>query len=147
MAAARRDLLAGLGPVAKALRRVEDDAAARAGITMWQYAVLAVVADLPGLNQGEVARALAYSPNRIIADLDLLERRRLLTRSPGPDRRANVLKTTAAGSRLMQRVKEDIHRGEDELLAPLTAQQRRALHDTVHALADALRASDSVPKS
>src|SRR3954471_14130470 len=104
MVTERIDLLAALAPLTRALRRVEDDAAARAGITMWQYAILAVVVAAPGLNQGAVATRLGYSKNRIIADLDLLEERDLLTRTPGPDRRANVLRATPAGRRVMKRV-------------------------------------------
>src|SRR4051812_36449529 len=110
----RSDLLAMLAPLTKALRGIEDAAAEREGLTMWQYAILALVVELPGLNQGEVARRLDYSPNRIIADLDLLERRRLLWRRTGSDRRANVLEATTAGTRLMRQIQADIHRGEDD---------------------------------
>ena len=120
---------------------MEDAAAARAGLTMWQYAILSVVAQAPGLNQGEVATRLGYSPNRIIADLDLLEQRKFLNRTPGPDRRSNVLATTAAGARVMRRVQSGIHRGEDDLLAALPADQRRTLLSATEAIAGALRGS------
>jgi DNA-binding MarR family transcriptional regulator len=140
MAAAERiDLLAALAPLTRALRRIEDDAAASADITMWQYAILAVVTEVPGLNQGEVAARVAYSKNRIIADLDLLEQRGLLTRTPGPDRRANILRATPTGRRLMERVRTTIRRGEDELLRTLPADQRRALSSASRTIADALR--------
>src|SRR3954454_17283611 len=143
MSTRRRDLLAALAPVTKALRKVETEAATQEGITMWQYAILAVVAQTPGLNQGEVAHTLGYSPNRIISDLDVLEQRDLLKRIPGADRRSNILTITAAGTRLMRRVQADIHRGEDQLLAPLPVRHRRSLVEAAHALADALRESDS----
>jgi DNA-binding MarR family transcriptional regulator len=139
----RIDLLAALAPLARALRRVEDAAAARAELTMWQYAILSVVAESPGLNQGAVARRLEYSPNRIIADLDLLEQHGLLTRRPGADRRSNELTTTTAGRRVVRRVRADIHRGEDELLAALPVAQRRALLSATETIADALRAPGS----
>ncbi len=138
MATTRIDLLAALAPLARALRRLEESAAARADLTMWQYAVLAVVAESPTLNQGEVANRLGYSPNRIIADLDLLERRELLTRRPGADRRSNELTTTAAGRRVVRRVRTDIHRGEDALLAALPTDQRRALSSATSTIAAAL---------
>jgi DNA-binding MarR family transcriptional regulator len=140
--AARQDLLAALAPVTKALRRIEDDAAAGAGLTMWQYAILSLVTETPGLNQGQVAHTLGYSANRIIADLDLLQERRLLTRSPGTDRRANVLRTTAAGRRVMQRIQADIRKGEDDLLAILSVGQRRALYSAAQSIAGALRSPD-----
>ena len=137
--AERIDLLAALAPLTRALRRIEDDAAAAAGITMWQYAILSVVSDAPGLNQGEVATRLGYSKNRIVADLDLLEERKLLTRTPGPDRRANVLRTTAAGRRLSQHVRTAIRRGEDKLLRDLPDEQRRALSSATRTIGQALR--------
>jgi len=135
----RRDLLASLAPLTRALRRIEDDAAAGVGLTMWQYAILAAVDEAPDLNQGAVAQQLGYSPNRIIGDLDHLERRRLLSRRPAPDRRANLLEVTAAGTEVMQQVRREIHRREDELLAVLSPEQRRTLDAAVHSVADVLR--------
>jgi MarR family transcriptional regulator, transcriptional regulator for hemolysin len=143
VAAPRIDLLATLAPLARALRRVEDAAAARADLTMWQYAILSVVAESPGLNQGAVAGRLEYSPNRIIADLDLLEQRGLLTRHPGADRRSNELTTTATGRRVVRRVRADIHRSEDDLLAALPVDQRHALLSATDTIADALRSPGS----
>jgi DNA-binding MarR family transcriptional regulator len=102
-----------------------------------------VVAESPGLNQGAAAGRLGYSPNRIIADLDLLEQHGLLTRRPGADRRSNELTTTTAGRRVVRRVRADIHRGEDELLAALPVAQRRALLSATETIADALRAPGS----
>ena len=139
VATERIDLLAALAPLTRALRKVEDDAAAAAGITMWQYAILAVVVDAPGLNQGEVATRLGYSKNRIVADLDLLEQRKLLTRTPGPDRRANLLRATAAGRRLMQQIRAGIRRGEDDLLRNLPAEQRAALSSATRTITQGIR--------
>ena len=133
----RRDLLGQLLGFTKALRRTEDDAAAAHGVTMWQYAVLTVADSRPGVNQAEAAELLGYSRNRIIADLDSLEERGLLVRERGAARRANTLRTTTRGAELMRTVQADIHRGEDELLAPLTATERDEL-DRVAARVSAL---------
>lgn len=133
----RHDLLGQLLGFTKALRRNEDDAAAAHGVTMWQYAVLAVADARPGVNQAEAAELLGYSRNRIIADLDTLERRGLLVRERGADRRANTLRATPQGVDLMRAVQADIHHGEDELLAPLTRAERAEL-DRVAARVSAL---------
>jgi MarR family transcriptional regulator, lower aerobic nicotinate degradation pathway regulator len=130
----RRDLLAMVQPLTKVLRRIEDEAAARQGLSMWQYAILSVVAEQPGLNQGEVAGILRYSANRIIADLDDLEQRRLVTRRPGADRRANVLSTTRSGLTVQGRVQREVHQREDELLACLRTDQRRQLYSALSIL-------------
>lgn len=123
----RRDLLAQLLSFTKELRRTEDAAAAAHGLTMWQYAVLSLLSTRPGVNQAEAAALLEYSRNRIIADIDTLEERGLLVRVRGTDRRANVLRPTRAGIDVMQRVRSDIHRGEDELLAELSEAEREEL--------------------
>ena len=94
--------------------------------------------DTADLNQAQVAARLGYSKNRIVADLDALERRRLLVRRPGLDRRANVLSATAAGVRLMNRVRADIHDGEDSLLTALPREQREELVATARAIAGTL---------
>jgi DNA-binding MarR family transcriptional regulator len=135
----RPDLLASLFPVTKALRRIEDEAAAAADLTMWQYAILSVVKDAPRLNQRVIARQLNYSANRIIADLDHLEARGLVVRQPGADRRANVITLTRSGAALQRRVQRAIHAREDELLAGLSATQQRQLHSVVQALARGVR--------
>jgi DNA-binding MarR family transcriptional regulator len=140
--AARRDLLMSFAPITRALRRIEDGAAQAAGLTMWQFAILSIVDETPDLNQGAVAKALAYSPNRIIADLDQLEERGLLIRRPGPDRRAKLLTTTPDGVGVMGQIRREIHRGEDELLSVLTPEQRVHLSASVHVLAAALRLSE-----
>jgi DNA-binding MarR family transcriptional regulator len=137
--AERGDLLALLAPITKALRRIEDGAAARFGLSMWQYAILSVVSETAGMNQAEVADRLLYSRNRIIADLDLLERRSLLIRKPGADRRANQLEPTAAGIQVMRRIRGEIRHREDELLDVLPDYQRRALLAAARSLAAGLR--------
>ncbi len=123
----RIDLLAQLLSFTKELRRIEDAAAAEHGVTMWQYAVLAVLDTHPGMNQAEVAQVLEYSRNRIVADIDLLEQRGWLVRERGSDRRSNVLRSTPDGARLMRAVRTEIHRGEDELLADFSTSQRAEL--------------------
>jgi DNA-binding MarR family transcriptional regulator len=139
---ARRDLLMSFAPITRALRRLEDLAAEEAGLSMWQFAILSTIDETPELNQGAVARALAYSPNRIIADLDRLEERGLLIRRPGPDRRAKLLAATAKGVAVMGQIRREIHCREDELLSVLSADQRGELSASVHTLAEAIRAAD-----
>jgi DNA-binding MarR family transcriptional regulator len=146
MPQARQDLLASLYPVAKVLRRIEDDAAAEHGVTMWQYAILSVVRASPGLNQRQVAAAMQYSANRLIADVDELERAGLLTRSPGADRRANVLLVTKAGAALQRRVQAEIHKREDELLAQLAPTQQRSFAKALERLAQHARATQPPPR-
>jgi MarR family transcriptional regulator for hemolysin len=126
----RQDLLASLYPITRALRVIEDEAAAEQGITMWQYAILSVAEHQPGINQSDAARLLDYSKNRIVGDLDHLEAAGLLRRTAGSDRRSNLLTVTPAGRAVLHRARAEIHRREDVLLAELspTARAQFARH-------------------
>lgn len=101
---------------------------------MWQYAILAVVAQRPGLHQAEAATRLDYSKNRIVADLDRLEERGLLVRERHGDRRANQLRITDTGQTVRAAIQRDIHDAEDRLLASLPPARRRALERTLQLL-------------
>jgi len=138
----RVDLLALLMPISRTLRRAEEAAAGRHGITMWQYAILSVVDRHADRNQSEVAAALGYSKNRIVSDLDRLEQEQFLVRRPGADRRANTLSVTPAGRRVMRAIRADIHRREDDLLAVLPATTRRTFVTALAALDREVRSAE-----
>jgi DNA-binding MarR family transcriptional regulator len=135
----RQDLLALLMPITRQLRDIEEAAAARHGLSMWQYAILSVVDRRAGLNQGDVADRLGYSKNRIVADLDHLELGGLLSRRRATDRRANVLTITSRGRRIMTQVQTEIHHDEDELLAALPPASRRTFAAQLGALNEQVR--------
>lgn len=120
----RRDLLASLLPIAKSLRKIEERAAAEHGVSMWQYAALALIVDSPGLSQRQAADRMDYSRNRIIGDLDHLEKCGFLLRQAGADRRANLLHATSRGTAVMRQVRSQIHVGEDVILAELSIADR-----------------------
>lgn len=139
MSTERHDLLASLLPIAKALRRIEDAAAARFDITMWQYAILSMATAVQGMSQSEVAEMLGYSRNRIIGDLDQLEKRELLVRVAGTDRRVNTLRATESGMATMREIRAEIHRQEDALLSGLSPTARRDFHQIARRLGEQLR--------
>jgi DNA-binding MarR family transcriptional regulator len=135
----RQDLLALLLPLTRDLRRIEEAAAGEHGLTMWQYAILSVADRRPGWHQAAIADALGYSKNRIVGDIDHLEGAGLLTRSPGADRRANVLTVTTAGRRAMRAIQREIHRHEDALLAPLSESARQTFVTALRGLDQQVR--------
>jgi len=137
----RQDLLGSLLPITRALRTIEDEAAAEHGITMWQYAILAVTAQRPDLNQGDVARLLEYSKNRIVGDIDHLEESGLLQRTAGNDRRANLLTITRAGRSVLRDVQAEVHRREDLLLAGLSPTARAQFSRQARRLGEQVRAA------
>lgn len=137
----RQDLLASLLPITKALRVIEDESAAEHGISMWQYAILVIADQEPGLNQGGAARLLDYSKNRIVGDVDRLEETGLLRRTAGSDRRANLLSVTRIGRSVLRAVRAEIHRREDLLLAALSQTARAQFARQARRLGDQVRAT------
>jgi DNA-binding MarR family transcriptional regulator len=137
----RQDLLASLLPITKALRVIEDESAAEHGISMWQYAILVVADREAGINQGDAARLLDYSKNRIVGDIDHLESAGLLRRTAGNDRRSNLLSVTRAGRSVLRAVRSEIHRREDLLMAPLSPTARTQFSRQARRLGDQVRSA------
>jgi MarR family transcriptional regulator, lower aerobic nicotinate degradation pathway regulator len=121
----RRDLLGVLLPLTRELRRIEDAAAAADQLTMWQYAVLALVEASPA-NQTSLANRLDYSKNRLVHDIDHLEQLGMVTRQVLPaDRRSNLVTITGRGRSARARIQGRIHAAEDDLLRHVPASTRK----------------------
>ncbi|TDC47876.1 MarR family transcriptional regulator [Jiangella ureilytica] len=120
--------LAGLVlPIAKTLTALETSVARRHGLTPWQYAILAAAAEPLSRTQGELAGAIGYDRNRIVADLDELEGRGLVTRHvDAADRRSNRIEVTPAGRRLARATARDLAAGTEALLAAVGPGDERA---------------------
>ena len=97
-------LLARLGVAFKtqAIARVEE-----AGYDTYDYSVLAILAEGAREAQATIAGALGLDPGRLVALLDSLEQRGLVTRQRDPqDRRRHVVSITDTGKREHQRLRE-----------------------------------------
>ena len=124
-----------MGHVAHALGTREMVALHDLGLTLRSYGTLAVVAEA-GRTQAEVAAVTGIDRTTMVAIVDDLEARGLLTRSPAPgDRRAHHLQTTEAGTRLAACARDLVRRIEAEALADLTAAERGQLHALLTRLA------------
>jgi MarR family transcriptional regulator, lower aerobic nicotinate degradation pathway regulator len=123
----------GFGFKAKAIVRAES-----AGFELYDYSVLAILAEGVRETQGTIADALTVDPSRLVALLDGLEERALIVRQRDPlDRRRHVVSITPAGKRELGRLREMFKRLEDEFFAPLDAESRKALHGLLMRLAEA----------
>ena len=77
----------GFGFKAKAIARFEQ-----AGFEIYDYSVLAILAEGSRETQGTIAHALTLDPSRMVALLDRLEQRELIVRQRDPlDRRRHVV--------------------------------------------------------
>ena len=127
-------LLARLGLMYKAaaIASMED-----AGFELYDYSVLALLAEGTRETQSTIADALTLDPSRLVALLDSLEKRDLIARQRDPqDRRRHVVSITRAGEQELDRLRDMMRKLEDEFFAPLSAADRKALHDILSKLAE-----------
>jgi DNA-binding MarR family transcriptional regulator len=121
----------GLGFKTRAIVRVEQ-----AGYELYDYSVLAILAEGTCETQTTIADALGLDPSRLVALLDVLEKRGLVTRKRDPqDRRRHIVSITATGKRELARLRELVTQLEDEFLAPLDPKSRKLLHELLVRLA------------
>jgi DNA-binding MarR family transcriptional regulator len=121
----------GIGYKARVMERVEA-----AGFELYDYGVLALLAEGVRETQSTIAQALDVDPSRMVALLDSLEQRGLIERQRDPlDRRRHVVSITAAGERELVRVRAVVRKLEDEFFAPLDDTQRAQLFAILAALA------------
>lgn len=114
----------------------EETVLAPEGLGMWDYVVLAALGDGDAPTQTDLAAATGRDKTRLIGNLDRLEERGLVARTPDPaDRRNRVVALTAAGRRTLQRCRAGIRKQEAALLADLPAAQREAFEQALVRLA------------
>jgi MarR family transcriptional regulator, lower aerobic nicotinate degradation pathway regulator len=119
-------LLARLGVAfkAKAVERVEQE-----GSDPHHYSVLAILEEGARETQGTIAEALGLDPSRMVAVLDSLEQEGLVERRRDPlDRRRHTVSITPAGRKQLRRLRAIAKQLEEELLAPLTPEDRVTFH-------------------
>ncbi|GAB4584867.1 MarR family winged helix-turn-helix transcriptional regulator [Nocardia sp. IFM 10818] len=134
--APRPDLAAMIAPLGRALMAAEMPVLKRHGLTMWAYTVLLGLGREPVYTQAALAKAIGADKTRIIAVLDDLQRRELITRAPDPaDRRVNLVSLTPAGRELRDRAQAEIQRNEEELLSQLPAADRKTFLRSLQILA------------
>jgi DNA-binding MarR family transcriptional regulator len=110
-----------------------------AGYELYDYSVLALLAESARETQSTIADALTVDPSRLVALLDSLEKRGLVSRQRDTqDRRRHVVSITADGKRALVRMRGLIKRLEEEFFAPLDAESRKALQGLLLHLATEL---------
>jgi DNA-binding MarR family transcriptional regulator len=111
----------------------------KAGFELYDYGVLALLAEGARETQSTIADALTVDPSRMVALLDSLEKRGLIVRQRDPqDRRRHVVSITADGKKELGRLRGLIKGLEEEFFAPLDADSRKALHGLLLHLATEL---------
>lgn len=112
-----------------------DRATADLGLTPGRFGMLVLIEANPGVTQSELARAVGLDRSTMVALLDQLEDRRLVARRQGEDRRTNGLWLTAAGQRLLGKMKRRVAAHEARVAARLTRAERALLLGALRRLA------------
>jgi DNA-binding MarR family transcriptional regulator len=119
------------------LRMAELTAAALAPYVIdgRELGVLLVLADGQPASQQQAAQRLGIDRTTMVAMLDTLAGKGLVSRHPdADDRRRNVVELTDAGRDILQRAVQASDDAERALLAPLSPQAARQLRDSLQAI-------------
>lgn len=92
----------------------------------FDYRVLGTLRDDGPMSQAALGRRSGIHLSDLVATINTLVDAGFVERAPDPaDRRRNVITLTAAGRTQLRRIERAVGRIQDELLAPLTTDERR----------------------
>ena len=106
------------------------------GITPGRAGMLLLIESNAGLSQSRLAEAVGLDRSTLVPILDDLERRELVERRPGIDRRTNGLALTASGRRFLGTLKRHVREHEDRIAARLSSSEREQLIGLLARLSD-----------
>jgi MarR family transcriptional regulator, lower aerobic nicotinate degradation pathway regulator len=107
---------------------IRVEAFAAAGSSGYASRLLACLADEGAASQAELSRRTGIDPSDVVATVNDLESRRLVTRQRDPgDARRNVVTLTRTGRAELTRLDAVVAEIQDRFLAPLTESERRQL--------------------
>ncbi len=105
-----------------------EDSLKKHKLTLAQFDLLAMLLGLEDLNQQELAKKLAVTKGNMVGLVDRLSRRGFVKRVPSrKGRRANVIRLTAAGRRLVKAALPDHVRLVKSMLSPLAGGEQQVL--------------------
>jgi len=111
------------------------------GMRLKPYMALGYIRDHPGATQQELENVLFMDANSVVLILNELEAAQFSIRRRDPqDRRRHIVEMTAAGRRAIERADKARESLEDEVLAPLSAEERKTLRGLVERVLDSLLA-------
>jgi DNA-binding MarR family transcriptional regulator len=107
---------------------IRVEAFAAAGSSGYLSRLLASLADQGAASQAELSRRTGIDPSDVVAALNDLESRKLVTRQRDPDDgRRNVITLTRAGRAELDRLDDVVAEIQNRFLAPLSVAERRQL--------------------
>jgi DNA-binding MarR family transcriptional regulator len=99
------------------------------GLNTRMWGALNVLDAEGAITQHALGTCAGIDPSSMVSTIDELEAKGLVQRRPHPsDRRAHALHLTARGRRTLARGRELAKGAQEDLLAPLNAEEREQLH-------------------
>jgi DNA-binding MarR family transcriptional regulator len=127
-----------LGRAHDAHRRLSLQALAPLGLSVKAVGALTVLEAEGPLSQRRLAERQGIDRTTMVAVVDELERLGAVERRRDPgDRRANALRPTASGRRLLTRARSAVAAAEEAFLAPLPQQEQQRLRAALRVLIEA----------
>ena len=124
-----------LGRAHLAHRQLAESELERLGLRAKESGALALLAGEEPLSQQQLGQRMGVDRTTMVALVDSLEGKNLVTRERDPnDRRAYALHLTAQGKHLLKRADAAVHRAEDEFLSVLPERDRRRLKESLRRL-------------
>ena len=112
------------------MAELNDAVLAPFGIEPRELGILIVIDSYEPASQQQVAERIGIDRTTMVAMLDTLEAKGLLSRRPDTeDRRRNVVELTPAGHDILSRAVAASDTAEAELLAPLSPEEAKQLRD------------------
>jgi DNA-binding MarR family transcriptional regulator len=107
-----------------------------AGSSLYDYSVLALLAEGASETQASIADTLKLDRGQLVGLLDRLEEQGLIDRRRDPnDRRRHTVSLTEGGKRQLRGLREVVKQVEDHFLAPLDAESRQQLYELLFKVA------------
>ncbi len=132
-----RGLVSLVTQLSKALHRRSTDELL--GMRLKPYMTLGYIRDHHGTTQQELENGLFMDANTVVLILNELEAAQFSVRRRDPqDRRRHIVELTASGRRALERAEKARESLEDQILAPLSAEERKTLSKLVERVLDAL---------
>jgi DNA-binding MarR family transcriptional regulator len=117
--------------------RLVVDGFSSVGARGYHYRLLATLEEFGPASQAALGRRSGIHVSDMVATINELADRKLVERAPDhSDRRRNIISVTAAGKRQLRRLEKQLAETQDELLAPLSPEERQQLTGLLSRLLD-----------
>jgi DNA-binding MarR family transcriptional regulator len=117
--------------------RLVAERLASVGARRYHYVLLAALDEVGPASQADLSRRTTIDRSDMVAAVNELAERGLVQRTPDPtDRRRNVITLTTAGRRQLRKLDTLLAKAQDDLLAPLSPEERLELVDLLTRVID-----------